>query len=127
MSELTDEQIKETLIAAGYVPQWPSGDIHPAAYAGARAIIAADRAQRQAGQELYGWQVAGTRSLHTGEFAEADAKAEAARIGWMGQAFPLYTAPPAAQVPEGYELKPTEAQIDSYKTWPDFIPNANDN
>ena len=35
---LTDEQIKETLIAAGYVPQWPSGDIHPSAYAGVRAI-----------------------------------------------------------------------------------------
>ena len=41
--------------------------------------------------KLYGWQVAGTRDLHTGDFAETNAKAEAKHIG--GHAFPLYTAP----------------------------------
>lgn len=47
----------------------------------------------KAEQEPYGWQVAGTRELHTGEHAEADARASAKRVGGTCTAFPLYTAP----------------------------------
>lgn len=41
-------------------------------------------------QTPYGWQVAGTCELHTGEFAEIDAKASARRIGGTCTAFPLF-------------------------------------
>ena len=48
-------------------------------------------------QEPYGWKVYGVNSLFMGEFAEADAKAEAKRIGGTCIAFPLYTSPPASK------------------------------
>lgn len=50
-------------------------------------------------QEPYGWKVYGVNSLFMGEFAEADAKAEAKRIGGTCIAFPLYTSPQPASKP----------------------------
>ena len=54
-------------------------------------IYAAPQPAEPKALKLYGWQVAGTRDLHTGDFAETNAKAEAKHIG--GHAFPLYTVP----------------------------------
>ncbi len=39
--------------------------------------------------------------MWTGEFAEIDAKAEAARCGGSCYAYPLYTAPPTLTPPPG--------------------------
>ena len=59
-------------------------------------------------QEPHGWKVHGVNSLFMGEFAEADAKAEAKRIGGNCIAFPLYTSPQPSQ----RSVKPlTDAQI----------------
>lgn len=54
--------------------------------------------------EPYGWKVYGVNSLFMGEFAEADAKAEAKRIGGTCITFPLYTSPP--NVPPARASKP---------------------
>ena len=93
MTELTDEQIShiwDTYVGEPTISR-PLDSSDKLAFA--RAVIADHEAQRQDGQEPYGWQVAGTRELHTGEFAEIDAKAEAKCIGGTCKAFPLYTAP----------------------------------
>ena len=99
MNELTDDQIDALLVAHG------KGD--DGFHQFARTVIAAHEALRQAGQEPYGWQVAGTRELYTGRYAEIDARASAASIGGVCRAFPLYTAPQST-TPSGYVLVPLE-------------------
>lgn len=54
----------------------------------------------------YGWQVQGLRDTYKGEFAEKDAKAEAARIGGTACAFPIYIDP-----------QPSEEQCYCDKNW----------
>lgn len=43
--------------------------------------------------EPYAWAISACSRMWFGEFAELDAKAEAARCGGTCEAFPLYTAP----------------------------------
>jgi len=62
-----------------------------------REALAEQPAQQQ---ESYGWKVYGDNSLFMDEFAEADEKAEAKRIGGTCIAFPLYTSPQPAQQQE---------------------------
>jgi len=46
-------------------------------------------------QEPYGWMIEGSSIVWRFEFAELDAKAEAARCGGTCKAFPIYTQPVA--------------------------------
>lgn len=68
-------------------------------------MIRAEAPARQVDGIVYAWAVSGVGTPFYGEFAEADARAEAKRVGGRSKAFRLYTAPPAqaqqeAVVPE---------------------------
>ena len=54
-----------------------------------------------AAQKPIAWAIQGCGAMWRGEFAEADAKAEAARCGGTCYAYPLYTAPLAQPVAPG--------------------------
>ena len=64
---------------------------------GTYSLYTAPQPAQQPVQEPYGWKVYGVNSLFIGEFAEADARAEAKRIGGTCIAFPLYTTPQPRQ------------------------------
>jgi hypothetical protein len=51
-------------------------------------------------QKPHAWAVKACSRMWMGEFAEVDAKAEAARVGCMGHAYPLFTKPTP---PDGWE------------------------
>ena len=52
-------------------------------------------------QKPHAWAIQACSRMWTGEFAEIDAKAEAARCGGSCYAYPLYTAPPTLTPPPG--------------------------
>jgi hypothetical protein len=58
-------------------------------------------------QKPHAWAVKACSKMWTGEFAEVDAKAEAARVGCMGHAYPLFTKPTP---PEGWDEATETAQ-----------------
>lgn len=49
---------------------------------------------------LYGWMVEGSPAVMRGDFAELDAKAEAARIGGTCKAFAVYRDAPPVTKPD---------------------------
>lgn len=94
---ISDEQIKQIFVNHGFKLTNESGDdLKPYVYEAARALIKAIE-QPSAGQsaEPYGWNVPPMTQIYRGEFAEADAKAEARRCGGTAKAIPLYAVPPA--------------------------------
>jgi hypothetical protein len=50
-------------------------------------------------QKPHAWAVKACSKMWMGEFAESDAKAEAARVGCMGHAYPLFTKPTPPDAP----------------------------
>ena len=63
------------------------------------------------------WAIEGCSRMWRGEFAEADAKAEAVRCGGTCHAYPLYTAAPA---PQAQEAAPQSANGRYYLTESQF-------
>ena len=59
-------------------------------------------------QKPHAWAVKACSKMWTGEFAESDAQAEAARMGCMGHAYPLFTKPTP---PESWEGAVKSAQF----------------
>lgn len=88
----TLEQVLAALGAMKHM-QW-SEDTHHG-----RAMMEALRAAlaNAESQEPHVWMIQGSHGTWKGEFAEMDAKAEAARCGGTCYAYPLFTAPQAQQ------------------------------
>ena len=116
MSELTPEQIEAVFSALpGIYFTEQSENVYLA-----RAIIGADRAQRQAGQEAVAFSQFLSDVMTAAGLVEhgKQCKALGQRLADGCATFRtmLYTTPPAAPVPEGFKLvplEPTEAMRDA--------------
>ena len=101
MNELTDEQIEAVINALpGIYFTEQSENVYMA-----RAIIAADRAQRQAGQEPAAFDVQAEQIKRMQEVIDCLVEQKAAYAeAWSA----MLATPPAAPVPEGFKLVPLE-------------------